>query len=433
MRRRSLSYACRAIAAAGAICAVVASFNLAVDPYGSYRLFAFGRSAVKPAVYRRVKLAKAYDLRRTEPEAIVLGTSRSHLGLRMTHDGWNAPRERRYNAAFDGATTKEMYAYLRHASAVARLRQVVLGLDFWHLGHIPASTRPDFDPDILFVPGKPLHNAAVYAADLGLLISLDTTRASFAELTSDPAAQPRWFSDDGQRLGEVFFRRVEPQFMASPADYFRAVDRQEVGFMLDRGPPRRAQAKLQPAAGPAETSFDYIRKIVEFCRERDIDLRIFVTPSHAHQMEIAAEVGAWPGVEQGKRDLVALLANDAARHPASRPFRLYDFATYSSVTTEPPPPPGTHREMRYYWDSSHFKQRVGDWVLDRLFGTSSPDDPAPADFGMLLTPQTINAAIEKSRADRIAYERRNAEDIAFIRGLVHEAEAPSKDGAPSGS
>ncbi len=101
-------YAAMVIATAMAACAIVATFNLLVDPYGAYRLVSTPESAVKPAVYRRVKLAKAYDLRRIKPEALVLGTSRSHLGLRMSHPGWGVPREQRYNAAFDGATTKEM-------------------------------------------------------------------------------------------------------------------------------------------------------------------------------------------------------------------------------------------------------------------------------------------------------------------------------------
>ncbi len=328
MSRRLNPYAVIVIAIAVAACAIVATFNLVVDPHGSYRLFSSAESAVKPAVYRRVKLAKAYDLRRIKPEALVLGTSRSHLGLRMSHEGWSVPRERRYNAAFDGATTKEMYAYLLHASAIAPLRQVVLGLDFWHLGRIPASTRPDFDPGILFVPGRPLHNAAVYAADIRLLISLDTTRASLAEVTSEHAAEPSWFAEDGQRLGDVFFHAVEPQFVASPARYFRAIDRQEVGFMLDSSPPGRPGRTIsRPDTGPAATSMDYIRLMVAFCREHGIDLRIFITPSHAHQLEIAAETGTWSAIEQGKRDVVALLASDAAEHPLAQPFVLYDFAT----------------------------------------------------------------------------------------------------------
>ncbi len=64
MPRRLHPYAAIMTATAAAACAIVATFNLLVDPYGSYRLLSSTEIAVKPAVYRRVKLAKAYDLRR---------------------------------------------------------------------------------------------------------------------------------------------------------------------------------------------------------------------------------------------------------------------------------------------------------------------------------------------------------------------------------
>jgi len=43
---------------------------------------------------------------------------------------------------------------------------------------------------------------------------------------------------------------------------------------------------------------------------------------------------------------------------------LWDFSGYSSVTTEALPASGSHAEMEFYWDSSHFKDIVGDFVLD---------------------------------------------------------------------
>ncbi len=43
---------------------------------------------------------------------------------------------------------------------------------------------------------------------------------------------------------------------------------------------------------------------------------------------------------------------------------LWDFSGYSSVTTETLPASGSHAEMEFYWDSSHFKDIVGDFVLD---------------------------------------------------------------------
>lgn len=426
-------YSLVAIGVAIGVCGISAGFNLVVDPYGSYRLFELGAAqSAKPAIYRRVKLAKAYDLRRLKPEAIVLGTSRSHIGLRMTHRGWGVPLGLRYNSAFDGATTKEMYAYLRHAQAVHSLRQVVLGLDTWQLGRGPAWTRPDFDSEILFDSDRPFHNLAVYAADLSLLVSTDTTSASIAELETGNGEQPKWLAADGQRIGEIFFREVEPDYHASPGAYFRTIDRQEIGYALDTGPVSPARrTNFTSNTEDALTSFDYIAKIVGFCRQQRIDLRIFLTPAHAHQLEIASQLGAWPEIEQGKRDLVELLKHDLAEHPGVRPFPLYDFSGYSSVTTEPVPLPTTRVEMRYYWDSSHFKEAVGDWILDRIFETTTENDPIPDDFGVRLTPSTIEHALEEIRVDQITYGREQPQESGFIKTLIEEVKTKlARDAMP---
>jgi hypothetical protein len=319
-----------------------------------------------------------------------------------------------------------MYAYLLHAHAVHPLRQVVLGLDTWQLTRGSAWTRPDFDPAILFRPGEPFHNAGVYAADFSLLISTDTTKASIMQLRSAAIEQPTWLAPDGQRLGEIFFREVEPDFPISPGGYFRNVDRQEIGFVLDSGTAQPLKKAQQRNLEKPLSSFDYIGKIVAFCRDQQIDLRIYLTPAHAHQLEIAAELGGWPNIERGKRDLVDLLSKDAARHAGVSPFPLYDFAGYSSVTTEPVPEADSRSEMQYYWDSSHFKQRAGDWVLDRLFEFKDESDPVPEDFGKVLTPATIEAALGNIRADQIAYRRERPDDIEFIRSLIKHQKGTDK-------
>jgi hypothetical protein len=418
MKVTGRAYILIAITTATVLCGVVIAFNLLVDPYGFYTTSESSDRTTRPAIYRRMRLAKAYDLRRIEPEAIVLGTSRSHIGLRMSHPGWPVALPMRYNAAFDGATTKEMHAYLRHAQAIRPLRQVVLGLDTWQLNAFPTFTRPDFAPALLFEPGQRLHNAGVYAADLGVLISVDTTQASLIQLQFANQQQPQWLAPDGQRLGDVFFREADPSFSAAPGLYFRDVDRQELTYMLDTGPVTISQTKFGPAsAEPKLTSLDYIAKIISFCRDQGIDLRIFVTPAHAHQLEMVASLGGWPRLEQGKRALVALLAQDVNGHPGVMPFPLYDFSGYSSVTTEGVPSATEPREMKFYWDSSHFKVGVGDWVLDRLFAIESD---APPDFGVRLTAASLEIELEHDRAAQQAYRSGHPDDIALIKTLIRE-------------
>ena len=380
-----------------------------------------GFNAYKPAVDHRVRLVKAYDVRRLRPQGIILGTSRSHLGLRPSHDGWDPAAKPVYNLAFDGATTKEMYQYLLHAHTVRPLRQVVLGLDTYHATLAPATARPDFDANLLDSPvGGVL--PSLIRADLKVLASLDTLRASLATVRSQSDREPQWFAPDGQRLGEVFFRRAGQHFeQLGPRGYFEEIDRLEVGFKREgqlaanaRGPGRTAQ----PATAASETSLDYIRRIVAFCRAQRVDLRIFIAPEHAHQLEITAAIGEWASLENAKRALVQLLAEDAARRPGAPPIPLWDFSGYSSVTTEALPESGNRSEMEFYWDSSHFKDIVGDFVLDRLFGLSRPQREVPPDFGVRLTPATIEPTLARLRADQVAYRRSHPADVVWIRSLV---------------
>jgi hypothetical protein len=399
------------------VCVSIGLFNAAVDPYGIVNwIVRSGFNSAKPAQQQRIKLVKAADIRRVRPRAIVLGTSRSHIGLRMSHPGWKASP--RYNAAFDGATLEESYAYLQHAEAIAPLQQVVLGIDTWQLEENPTNVRPDFDSTLLARPQEPWTKLRMRVSDLRLLLSVDTLTESLVTIHAQNSVEPNWFAADGQRLGPKFFRRPGEDYEAKgPRAYFLAVDRQEIGFKLP--PAQTGYSSVSASIPEAVNSFEFLRRIVGFCRENRIDLRIFITPAHAHQIEIAHAMGEWDRIEKGKRDLVALLARDAGAHGMpSAP--LWDFSGDSSVTDEPLPPAQDRREMRYYWDSSHFKEEVGDWVLDRLFATVRPGHEMPGDFGQLLTLANIETVLAKQREAHARYVAVHSDDVQFIRRTVTE-------------
>jgi len=422
--------ALRYLATTGAVALLVligiGVFNAVIDPLAMFKLVDMpSLNRHKPAVYTRVRLAKAYEVRRVAPTGVILGTSRTHLGLRPSHEGWNPDVTPRYNLAFDGATTKEMYLYLRHAHGVAPLKQVVLGMDTWQLTDAPASTRPGFDADVLLADASLGSRLRVALADLRLLISLDTLRLSYQTLRAQEQAEPEWFAADGQRLGEVFFRRPGEMFQdQSPRAYFEHYDRQEISWQTEpSGKPGAgaAQPPYAKAPPPAEaTSMDYLERIVEFCREHEIDLRIFTTPSHARNMEISAATGSWTSLESGKRKLAELLARDAAAHPGQRPIPFYDFADYSSITTEALPPATGGLEMRNYWDSSHFKESVGDLVLDRLRGVNTPGRVVPPDFGVRVTSSNIETHLAGIRQRQAAYRASRAPDVEALAVLLEQ-------------
>jgi hypothetical protein len=404
-----------AVSAVAVVC-IVGAVNALIDPFGMNRMWLrAGVNLHKPAIYHRVRLFKAYEVLRARPRALVLGSSRSHLGFRCSHAAWTTVAAPCYNLAFDGATAKEMFAYLQHADAGHDIRTVVLGLDSYHLLDGPASTRPDFDPLVLRAPSRP-RAVTWITGDARLMATLDALRSSIETVRGQHDAPPEWFAPDGQRVGEVFFRSVEPDFVdRGPRYYFDAVDHMEVGFQTPGPAAGDAGRAVRP---PVETSFTDIERIVRYCAGHDIDLRIALTPAHVHQYEISRAVGAWAGVEAGKRRLVTLLATVAAEQGRT-PFPVWDFATYSSVTTEPLPPANSRIEFQYYWDSSHFKAQVGDFVLDRLFDLD--EAPIPEGFGVALTASNVEQHLEAQRDARDAYAGDHRDEVERIESMVEAA------------
>ena len=177
----------------------------------------------------------------------------------------------------------------------------------------------------------------------------------------------------------------------------------------DRGPP------VEP---DSVTSLGYIGKIIEYCRDNDIELVIFLTPSHVHQLELDAATGNWWSVENGKRKIVELLDQDARKHSDREAIALYDFTNYSSITTEPLPARGSGEEMRYYWDSSHFKDVVGDMVLDRLLNSGEQIQARADDFGIELDGGNVDDVISRLKSGQQAYRKDNAVEIATLNSWV---------------
>src|SRR2546426_7920944 len=88
-RPAATRYCWIAATTAALLLAAVVAVNLVVDPFGMYRLVVLeGVNAYKPAVPTRVRLVKGYEVRRLRPRGVILGTSRSDVGLRHSHYVW---------------------------------------------------------------------------------------------------------------------------------------------------------------------------------------------------------------------------------------------------------------------------------------------------------------------------------------------------------
>ncbi len=71
----------------------------------------------------------------------------------------------------------------------------------------------------------------------------------------------------------------------------------------------------------------------------------------------------------------------------------YDFSGFNSVTTNP---------LNYY-ESSHYRYRVGDLIVERIFGGGSV--PVPDDFGVHVTKQNVGRHLEIQKQELEQYLR----------------------------
>jgi hypothetical protein len=155
-----------------------------------------------------------------------------------------------------------------------------------------------------------------------------------------------------------------------------------------------------------------LREALDEASSAGVEVKIFISPIHALLIETMDRMGIAALYAQWKRDLVAMIEGVNQAHPSSQPIQLWDFGDYNTVNTERVPRPGDAAPMRGYWEPSHYRREIGDLVLARMLGRGAA--ALPDDFGVLLTPDTIERQEGRIRVARAAYRAANGADIETL-------------------
>ena len=384
---------------------VVGAFNGLVDAFGMFGAPRVpGFNEVKPEIGTHVRMAKAYQVRFFHPGGVILGTSRADVGLSPGHEGWAPESSPVYNLALSSGRIDEMYGYLRHAQAHGPLKQVVLSLDLM-MFNANWRNEADYSEERLSIPGRSMPDVAWLKDPLLALFSLDGMDSSIATIEAQVNPTVTSYFPNGardtsrkwayvQKKGGHFklFLSNTRNDLTSPAGWS--------GFALegDDGTP---------------PPMDTLRKIVGFCRDNGIDLRVIISPLHASKLEVLWALGMGTTLEKWKRQVTQIMAD------AGVP--LWDFSGYNSITTEPFPPLGdATTQMKNYWEGSHYKKPVGNLILDRVFGVQHAGRKVPDDFGVRLTPDNIESVLQAVRRAHLAYRKTHSRDIIAVEKLVQE-------------
>lgn len=395
-------------AAAGFLitCALSATLNLIVDPYG---LFGTPRLAgindLKPAVPDRIRYVKAYYADHSRPRTVLAGNSRVEMGLDPASPCWDASDRPVINMAIPGLGLADQIAFIEHTMATADVHRVFLGLDLFDF-FVKASNHADYADWLGRYRVRPFNlrrradgsSNPEYRLDrkrdwLAGLFSLDTTADSLATLARQGITGTATRRADGFNPAQDYLPIIRHE---GQAVLFRQ-KQAEVARRLSR-------ADLDVYQGDHHWSwvFETLDRFLERARRQDITVVLFINPYHAQYLAAIDVTEKWPVLERWKRTLVSIAADHATA--------LWDFNAIDQRTSEAAPRPGDRSTiLHWFWEPAHYRSEYGELMLAQMLGR---DCAGPGNGmrppGVLLTARNLEAQLAVLRQQLNAYLSANA-------------------------
>ena len=341
---------------------LVGALNYLVDPYGLYHAEYFGFDKIKQS--DKIRLTKAMRIKEIKPKSICLGDSRTEGGYDPTHQYFYKPS---YNLAVPGSSIYEDRLNFENALKQGNLEKVLLVVNYRTMTSRPQIYVPDFE-------------AYFEKSKYTYLFSLDTLKDSLLTIKGTDKFF-RIYLTNGQ-LKHTYMQK----YISEKGGHLSTMQSSESRYYKNN-------STSYAYVDTKKKTFPDFEKIVALCYENNIELDIVFGPSHIRQWE---GLDHYLGIEKWlkwKKDIV-ISVNKVASKYAQKPFRVMDFSVYHKLTAEEVPVDKNAR-MEYHWEGSHYKNKLGLIVLDRLEGCSQFDD-----FGVELNLTNINEHLNRQRINR---------------------------------
>jgi hypothetical protein len=387
--------------------ALVALFNLIVDPAQVYRVFSWGNKVVfKSSLGTRV--AKAEAVRRPPWDIVLLGSSRTDSGLAPTIPAWD--NHHVYNCGLTGTDMEELLQATRLALQNSDLRQLYLCTDL-------EDFDPNRDPQDDF--SQSLFNTQINPLEYHIagLLGMAATDQSLQSLRNLRTGHI------GEHTPEGLLARPTRRLTLTE---WQAYARDLVG-RLGITRLRVDQRRLGAGGTISPQRFQNFDEILDLAAQHHIPITVVILPGHIVWLECIHAANKWDLFESWNRQLVSHVAAHNQKHP-DQPVTIWCFKQYLPFTEEPLPPLGQPSEMVWYRDPVHFTVDLGNLVTDRLtnhFSHKYHDYPQVNDFGVHLTPDTVDAYLSQLKKDREAFVAKTPWITEFMQAATGDV-APVK-------
>lgn len=335
-----------------------------------YRLLPFSLTIpfindVKPQLYDYQRYIKLFDISREKPKTLLLGSSRVLWGL----DPQNASLQQKgylpvYNAGILGPPMYEIKKYFDHALLVSpHLKRVILGIDFYAFNN-----KFDHREFILaYSFGKKTNRLLEIHHTL-----LGDVKAIFATLKSSLLREKvKSLREDGRLTpSPIEAPEVYAEFVQEVQNTHNRTNSTQQNIIKEKKSPKMRNELYEPFS-ISSIDMDALKYIVEQCRERHIELYIFLTPTY-RSLELSAlhELHIW-------NQYIQFLKMLADIHP------FWSFYGKNEINDN----------IHNYMDGSHFIFPVGDKILDSMLLDNQHDNMSQT-FGEIVTRDNINQFLQ---------------------------------------
>jgi hypothetical protein len=351
--------------------------NFTIDPYGIFNTFSWAKiNLLKSEQDNNLRVYKAAEVINLKPQKILLGSSKVLLALDPYHPALAKDNSINFNLGIPRTHIYELRRYLEHAIAnQPELKQVVLGIDFFMFDR--------FDPND-FQKGQNLLGKTQLGIEefTNQVFSLDTfndSQATFLTNQKETNITPYFKNGwrDVARSDAIVQKITIKKFLKNEIDYYL---NSEGGYR---------NYKL------SEESLQELKTIIQLCRDRNIDLKMFISPIHAIELEAIRLSGLWSEMETWKREVVKIIP-------------IWDFSNYNSVNTE-----AIKDDMQYWFSSSHYSKEIGDSILNILLMDAR--NFTPKSFGVFLTSNNIESQLQKMNREAEAWEKSDRDWVKVLK------------------
>lgn len=370
-----------------AVLLLVVGANYLVDPYLLHQWDTPALRRLTSAQQKILPWGKTYAAFRYQPDVLLLGSSRSEIGLPA--DSPLLAGQRVFNLAISGASVGDAARMLRHSSRFHQPELIIWGLDYgWQFREKTGNT--DFleeleAKDDLYLLRRTL-------LDLRRCMSLPMAGDTLAVLTG---------SNEQSCLSLIAYNG------------FKAAPCLEV-IMKNEGGTRRAfeevLKKKAPLGAPDDTSatITFLEQTLKSSCTAGTRVRLFIQPLHA-----LAELSYWNGLESEVEEWKRKLTGMAERlRNGSCDIALYDFSGYNRITTEQIPQQTGRESMQHYWEQSHYNGGVGELIIARVLQKERAKEPEA--FGVELRPETVENHLAATQLARRRYVEAHPGETAHL-------------------